>query len=184
MRQLLFALWFFLPAGLANAAPVFAARLPGLRHLNAPLDFGKSFRGKRILGKNKTWRGLLMGMLVATVVVWFQHWLAKYTPTASYISTEVNYYFTDILWLGPLMGFGALIGDAVESFFKRLIGAEPGSSWFPFDQIDYILGGLLASVIIVRLSISAYAWVLGTWFFVHIVIVYIGYRLGIRDKPI
>ena len=60
-KDILFALWFFLPAGLANAAPVFASRIPKSEKLALPLDFGKSFRGKRIFGENKTFRGLLAG---------------------------------------------------------------------------------------------------------------------------
>jgi len=37
--------------------------------------------------------------------------------------TEVN-----ILIIGFLFGFGALLGDLVESFFKRRIGIESGKS--------------------------------------------------------
>ena len=185
--ELLFALWFFLPAGLANAAPVFAARLPRLKNWNAPLDFNKTFRGKRIFGANKTWRGLLAGVIIATLTVAAQHWLAVNTPlvsTLSFIPGDINYYFADILWLGPLLGFGALAGDALESFAKRQLNIPPSHRWFPFDQIDYIIGGLLASLIIVRLSIFAYALILITWFALHLITVYIGYKLNLRAKPI
>ncbi len=187
MRELLFALWFFLPAGLANAAPVFAARLPRLKNWNAPLDFSKTFRGKRIFGANKTWRGLLAGVLIATLTVAAQHWLAVNTPlvsTLSFIPGDINYYFADILWLGPLLGLGALGGDALESFAKRQLNIPPSHRWFPFDQIDYIIGGLLASLIIVRLSIIEYTLILITWFVLHLLTVYIGYMLNLRANPI
>ena len=36
--------------------------------------------------------------------------------------------------------FGALLGDIIESFFKRRIGKKRGEDWIPFDQIDFILG--------------------------------------------
>jgi len=41
--------------------------------------------------------------------------------------------------------FGALIGDIVESFFKRRIGKVRGQDWIPFDQLDFILGALFFS---------------------------------------
>jgi hypothetical protein len=39
----MFALWFFLPAGVANAAPVFANKIPVLNRWKTPMDFGKSY---------------------------------------------------------------------------------------------------------------------------------------------
>ena len=51
-ENILFALWFFLPAGIANVAPIFAAKWRLLESLNKPLDFGQTFRGKRIFGYN------------------------------------------------------------------------------------------------------------------------------------
>jgi hypothetical protein len=76
------------------------------------------------------------------------------------------------------------VADAVESFFKRQRGIPPGQRWFPCDQIDYIIGGCLLSLCIVRLPVSYYIWVLMVWFGVHIITVYVFYLAGIRDKPI
>ena len=53
-KDILFALWFFAPAGLANAAPVFANKIPRSDWLAVPLDFGKSLRGRRIFGDRKS----------------------------------------------------------------------------------------------------------------------------------
>ena len=41
--------------------------------------------------------------------------------------------------------FGALMGDIIESFFKRRIGKKRGEDWIPFDQLDFILGVLFFS---------------------------------------
>jgi len=177
------ALWFFLPAGLANAVPVIAGKLPGLRHWNAPMDFGKTYHGKRLFGANKTWRGLLAGMLVATVIIGIQ----KYFFTRNLWVLEHSWfdYRPASVWLlGPLFGTGALVADAVESLFKRQRGIAPGSPWIPFDQTDYVIGGCLFSLAVVRLSVGNYLWVLVTWVGVHLISVYIFYHLGIRDKPI
>jgi CDP-2,3-bis-(O-geranylgeranyl)-sn-glycerol synthase len=181
--MLLAAIWFFLPAGLANAAPVFAALLPGLRNLNTPMDLGKSYHGKRIFGDHKTWRGLIAGIVMATLVIGLQKYL--YVRTAWVPELSWFDYQSSAIWLlGPLFGLGVLLADAIESFFKRQRGIGPGKTWFPFDQTDYIVGGCLFSLPVVQLSLERYIWVLVTWFGLHLLSVYIGHRLGIREKPI
>jgi CDP-2,3-bis-(O-geranylgeranyl)-sn-glycerol synthase len=177
------ALWFFLPAGIANAVPVFAARMPGLKRYKAPLDFGKTYRGKRVFGANKTWRGLLSGMIVATLIIALQ----KYLFTRNLWVLELAWfdYRPATIWLlGPLFGAGALLADAAESFFKRQKGVPPGESWFPFDQIDYIIGGCLFSLAVVQLAWTKYLLVLVVWFLMHLASSYIGYLLNLKDKPI
>lgn len=184
MRQLLFAIWFFLPAGLANAVPVVAAKTPLLKNWEYPMDFNRQYRGKRIFGEHKTWRGFLTGVTVATLVVALQHYLYSHSPGVRPLFDTVDYSRTAILWLGPLLGGGALLGDAVKSFFKRRVSVGPGETWFPFDQLDYIVGGLLASLLFVRLPVAAYAAIVAVWFGLHVLTVYVCYHLGIRDKPI
>ena len=56
MNSSLATLLFFLPAGIANAAPVFANKIPIVKNWQAPLDMGITWRGQPLLGKNKTWR--------------------------------------------------------------------------------------------------------------------------------
>lgn len=183
MNEILAAIWFFLPAGLANAAPVFAAKTPGLKQFKTPMDFEKSYKGQRLFGPHKTWRGLLAGVVAATLVIALQ----KYLFTRNLWVLEhswFDYRTADIWLLGPLMGTGALLADAVKSHFKRRNHIAPGESWFPFDQLDYVLGGCLFSLAVVQLGFDKYLWVAGTWFGLHLCSVFIGYKLGIRDAPI
>jgi CDP-2,3-bis-(O-geranylgeranyl)-sn-glycerol synthase len=181
--MILGALWFFLPAGLANAVPVVVSKLPYLKRWNTPLDFGKEHKGQPIFGANKTWRGLLAGMVVATLVIGLQKLATQNISWFADISW-IDYEPTKIWLLGPLSGAGALLGDAVESFFKRRRGTPAGQPWFPFDQIDYIIGGSLLSLFVIRLPLSHYIWTLAVWLGMHIVTVYVFYLLGVRDKPI
>ena len=150
MDKILFALWFFLPGGLANGSAVFGTKLPLIKKLSQPMDFGKSWRGQRIFGPNKTLRGLIMGILVGTVVIVIQKIAYAHIGWIREISSPVDYSQNAIWWLGGLMGAGALLGDAVESFFKRQVGIAAGRSWVPFDQVDYIIGGCLLSLFVVR----------------------------------
>ncbi len=183
MRLLLTAFWLFLPAGLANMGPVFANKIPWLKRWEAPLDFGKSWRGQRIFGANKRWRGLVIGMVLATIAVGVQ----KYLFTRNLWVLEhswLDYRPAGVWLLGPLFGAGALLGDAVESFFKRRRGIPPGHPWFPFDQTDYIIGALIFTASIAKPSLGLAIAVLGTYFVLHVVTVYVGYLTGFRERPI
>lgn len=184
LEDVLLALWFFAPAGVANAAPVFAAKIPLLKHWNAPLDFGKKWRGQRVFGANKTWRGLVAGIIMATLVLWLQQYMTSRYGWAYDITGHLDYATLPLLVLGPLFGAGALLGDAIESFFKRQRGVAPGHSWFPFDQIDYIIGGAILTLPVVRLHVWQYGWVVIVWLGMHLLASYIGFRLKLKDKPI
>lgn len=184
MHELLFALWFFLPAGLANAAPIFAASLPWLRKFNAPIDGGKTYRGHRILGSHKTWRGLIVGIIVATATLWAQQYALAHSTWLHTMLDQVDYASLPVLIVGPLFAIGALGGDALESFFKRQRNIAPGRGWFPFDQTDYIIGGALATYPYIQLHFTQYIVLLLIWLLVHVVASYIGFLLHLKERPI
>ena len=173
LKFLLGVFWLFLPAAFANMAPVFFKRLPLLA---TPIDFGRSLAGKRILGDNKTWRGFFSGILVSLAIVEIQIWLYPF-PAGM---TMVNYKSEDIIWLGLALGAGAILGDAAESFIKRRLGIRPGENFLIADQIDWILGAVLASSFF-------YSWSFSTWLaailmfgFLHSLVNIIGYWFGLK----
>jgi len=172
------ALLFFAPAGIANASPVIANKIPLLNQWDTPLDFGKSWRGKRIFGDNKRWRGIITGTLVGGLVAYIE------AVTVFKVGFNAPWQLTLSFATGLLLGFGALLGDAVESFFKRQFGVAPGKNWFPFDQIDYIVGGLAVSFPFVHVTLVGYFWVFVVWFCMHLIFSYIGYLLHLKDSPI
>jgi len=137
------------------------------------MDLGLTWHGRRILGANKTWRGVLTGTLLAGL-------------TALLLSPVVDYDNALLVTFGygAIMGFGALFGDAVESALKRRRGIASGHSWFPFDQIDYIIGGLVFLVPFAHLTKGDVALIFVAYFALHLVSAYIGYLLGLKDKPI
>ena len=185
MYTILAAIWFFMPAGIGNAAPIFAARLPWLRRLDAPIDLGMSWRGARLLGDHKTWRGLVAGVALATLTLWIEQLLIRNVPLFEpFVAIVPGFTALPLFILGPLLGLGALLGDAVESFFKRRRGTQPGETWFPLDQIDYILGAIVASLVVVRLSLGVYIAAIVLWPAVHIVSSYVGYLFRLKDSPI
>lgn len=183
ISDIIFVLWFFLPAGAANVTPILVANWRVTRRYNWPIDGGRTFQGKPLLGSHKTWRGLLSGTFVAVLVVWLQQWLVT-QEIVSFTVLPAEYLTTPAIVLGCLLGFGALAGDALESFFKRRMSIKSGQSWFPFDQIDYIVGAAVLSALAVPLPAILYAWAVVVWLGMHIVFTYIGYVLRLKDSPI
>lgn len=184
MSTLLFAFWFFLPAGVANVAPILALKIPIWKKWKTPIDFGKTWNNKPILGKNKTWRGLISGIILATVTLYIQKEFATTTNPSFLSGHSFNYSDINVFLVGPLFALGALLGDLVESFFKRRQNIEAGKAWFPYDQTDYIFGTFIALSPLVILAFSEYLAILFIWFIMHLVFSYIGYRTGFKKTPI
>lgn len=172
----IWAFWFFLPAGIANMTPPIANKIPILNRWNTPMDFGKSFRGHRIFGDNKRWRGLVAGTVLAGLTSAMEY---------SYLlALDVGHLIVTFVFIGVALGLGALIGDATASFFKRQLGIKSGNSWFPFDQIDYIIGGLLFSYPFVHYTKQEVIAIFAIYFGLHLLISYVGYLLKFKEKPI
>ncbi len=159
------AFWFILPAYVANAS----AKLIGG---GTPVDFGKTWKdGNRILGDGKTWRGLLFGAFIGMIAGFALAVAAKYIALSDIAFLNLS-DFTGFPFMIPIIFsicFGALIGDVVESFFKRRIGKNRGEDWFFFDQIDFIVGALFFSFLFsVILHVSG--MLNSNWFFDNLTI--------------
>jgi CDP-2,3-bis-(O-geranylgeranyl)-sn-glycerol synthase len=184
LNDILFALWFFLPAALANMIPIPLAKVPWLKKYEWPMDFGKKYRGHRVFGSHKTWRGFAAGVIMATLILWLQQWAVAHFGWAQTLTAQVDYAHLPTLILGPLFAIGALGGDAIESFFKRQRGTPPGHGWFPWDQLDYIIGASILTAPFVALTFWQYAWLIGLWFVIHLLSTYFGWLTGFKDRPI
>ncbi len=167
--------WFFLPAGIANMAPVF---VKNFQFLNRPVDNGAIWRGKPLFGANKTWKGFFFGIIAAMVVVLMQKKVYAFMQPYSLI----DYGPVSALWLGLALGGGALIGDLVKSFFKRQMNIPPGKSWIPFDQIDWIVGALIFSLFFIDLNLRFVVVTLALFGVLHAFINLVGYALKIRPN--
>lgn len=184
LEMLLFALWFFVPAGVANMAPVIAAHLPGYKELNAPLDFGVMWRGQRLLGPHKTWRGLIAGIVAATAIVLLQQYLVHQFGWFAQAAVDTAYMLMPPLLLGPLLALGALGGDAVESFAKRRRNIPSGGVWLPYDIIDHIIGAMVLASLLVIFAWWIYPAVVVLWATINFGISYAASHLGLKARPI
>jgi CDP-2,3-bis-(O-geranylgeranyl)-sn-glycerol synthase len=180
-KDILFALWLFWPAGVATLLPVLAAHAPLVRRWNQAMDGGRSWRGKRILGDHKTWRGFLAGwiggsMWALTQSIWYDH--------SAFVQGIYPEHFNPDLFLltGVIISLGAVIGDAIGSFFKRQLDIPSGKSWFPYDQLDFILGGIVCSLAVTRLSWSLYLFIIVIWLCVHLLFGLLGYITKLKPS--
>lgn len=171
------AFWVFLPAGVANMTPPITNKIPGLNKWNTPLDLGMTWRGKRLLGANKTWRGVICGTVAAAITC-----LVQILVLLQENITLNHAIFA--LAAGTMLGIGALLGDALESFLKRQANIPSGNAWFPFDQLDYIAGGLIISYPLLMLPKELMLWIVFIYFGLHLAVSYIGYLIGFKDKAI
>lgn len=115
----------FLPAMVANAFPVILKKIP---ILDEPIS-------SKLFGKNKTWKGFIGAVILAGLV----------GHLIGYFSTYFQFPIIMNGKIGLILGTGAMLGDLIKSFFKRRMKLKCGEGWFPWDQIDWIVGAFILS---------------------------------------
>lgn len=172
---LLKCFYFMLPAYFANMAPVLVKRI---NLFVFPVDFDKTINGKPVLGKNKTFRGIVFGAIFAVIIAYLQYLLYDIEAfrNISFLS------YQNWLLFGFLMGFGALMGDLTKSFFKRRLGINPGEKFIPFDQTDFVVGAMIFIMPVFNVTLKIFFASLLVSFVGHIAINHIAFYLKIRNE--
>ena len=160
-----------------------------LPFLKRPLDFRLSFRGKRLLGENKTWRGLVIQITCCTLGGIIQGWLQK----LGFIPPWIR--FLDYAELGPLiglvLGLGMTLGELPNSFLKRQFDIPPGQRkrgiqgalFLVLDQVDLALGVWFFFFLLVKPPVLLVVWSLALTLVLHLSVSGIGYILKMRKTP-
>jgi len=117
-------------------------------------------RGQRLFGSHKTVRGLLTGVIAASIIGLLQGNVV----------------------MGTVMGLGALWGDAMKSFFKRQFKINPGARWSPWDQIDFVIGAIIFSFPIAPQPFYFYLVAVLLIGFGSLFFSYIGYKMRIKNN--
>ncbi|UCE45116.1 MAG: CDP-2,3-bis-(O-geranylgeranyl)-sn-glycerol synthase [Methanobacteriota archaeon] len=176
-------LWLMLPALVPNSAAVL---LGGGR----PIDFGRSWRGRRILGDGKTWRGFTGGAGCGIIVGLVQIAAAD---LGSFGEMWAFGEWPSALTIVVCLGLGSMLGDSMGSFIKRRLGVGRGKRAPGLDQYNFVIGA------VVLVAIFNYNWFqthyiegVAIWSLVALLVVVpalhrginvIGYRLGRKDVP-
>lgn len=171
------AIWAMLPAYVPNNVAVLIGGGP-------PIDGGRTWRGARLLGDGKTWRGLAGGTLAGLLLA---IGLSAAVPS-------VNDFLGLSLGGFPLaaavaLPAGAMLGDIAGSFVKRRTGRARGAAFPVLDQLDFVVGALGLAFL------GAPRWAAGTFTPAVVVAVVvltpvlhfltngIGYALGLKQEP-
>lgn len=169
-------LYFILPAYFANMAPVIVRN--SFKKLKIPIDFNKKFNGKPIFGKNKTFRGLIFGVLFAIIITYLQSLLHNIDFFVGLSLVD----YSEWMLIGFLMGFGAMLGDLAESFVKRGLNYEPGKPFVPFDQLDFVIGALILVYPLVSLSLNKIIIIIVFSLVLHIIVNHFAFYAKIRKE--
>lgn len=171
------ALWVALPAYIPNNVAVIAGGGP-------PIDGGREWRGARVLGDGKTWRGSLVGVAGGIVVAMLLNVLNG--SVSGTIGIGLPVFPIAIVIAFPL---GAILGDMTASFIKRRTGRERGRAFPGVDQLDFLVMALLLGLLadpgwmaavfepLVIIAIFVITPVL------HVSTNVIAYALGLKNEP-
>lgn len=142
-------LWFCLPLLLSSAIHMVIVKKDLFPALRLPVDGGRSYRGKRIFGDHKTWRGFLVMIALPICFVTLQAWLYRHFSEIRLLSL-FDYGRTNGWFMGGCLGLSYTLGELPNSFLKRRMGIEPGvtilgrkGAFFAvYDHTDSVLAGI------------------------------------------
>ncbi len=168
------AIWLLWPAYGANGLCMFAKG-------KSPIDGGRLWKGKQILGPGKTWEGLGLGVAVGTLVGTLQMLAFPILPW------HLSAVRLDLLPMSPFAGFliglGAMLGDIAGSFVKRRIGIARGKPAPVLDQLDFVAGMLIALAIFFPLKWEWVAILAIITPVIHLAANGIAYLLKLKNVP-
>jgi len=186
LSTILEALWFILPAYMANSIANDVAHIRFLEKYSAPMDMGLKWRGVRIFGENKTWRGLIFGVSAASVTGLLQQNLSGRAALllSEHLSLTTALNLPEMpLKLAFLLGLGAMLGDAVKSFFKRRMGIQSGQPAPLLDQLDYIFGAFFFAWLITPINLDYFALIIIITVPLHLLANFVAWLLKLKRVP-
>ncbi len=175
------AIWFGLPAWIANATPVLGGGGP-------TIDGGRFYRdGRRIFGDGKTIRGLIVGMFFGTLTGLFQTLSVPflYPVLEEYVvvtpAMEAVFYMT--MPIAFLMSVGALTGDLIGSFIKRRMCVKSGDPSPMLDQLGFIILALIFVAPLIQPNPIFTSVLILTTLAIHWMSNALGYVMGLKKHP-
>jgi len=183
----IFLIVAFVFAGLLHSAWL---RSSTSRRLAIPIDGGAHFRGRRILGENKTIRGFVVLIPAASLMFVLLAGAARIVPdlASSLWPLGLAGYAT----LGAWAALGFMLGELPNSFVKRQLDIPPGQAargripaviGFVVDRLDSIVGMLAAVTFAVPTPWTTWLWVLILGPAIHWSFSVLLYRLGVKARP-
>jgi hypothetical protein len=187
MIELLRISYMLLPLLLGLAIHGLCMKFGWLGFLGRPIDGGKTFRGRRLFGSNKTYRGIIAVGLGTAAGLGIQATVFSHIISCRDLEL-INYAGINWLPLGFALGAAAMLSELPNSFVKRQMGIAPGAAgngaagilFYIIDQIDLLLGVWLVLSFVVEVTLARVLWSAVFLFLTHQLITIVGYSLGMR----
>jgi CDP-2,3-bis-(O-geranylgeranyl)-sn-glycerol synthase len=181
--SLLEAAWVFIPVIGAALTHGPVLRYDLFRILARPIDGGATFRGRRLLGANKTWRGAIVmgsGVVIAALLLSRATWFWSRLPADIRAAGALPYAL--------LLAVGTVVAEFPNSFLKRQLDIAPGSQRQSvagvllslYDQGDFVLGVWLALAPIWVMTAAQAAAAFACVAVIHLLVSVVGYAIGAR----
>jgi len=194
------SMWIIFPAYLANAVAVPVSK----KHKFHPIDNGKMLFGQRVFGDGKTIEGFLLAsaigcigglvqvlvspLFLAPSLAWHDFYGSFLVPSSDIelcISTSIPAIVRAVIF-PP----GAMLGDLLGSFIKRRLRIERGTPAPVLDQLDFIAGVVLFSMLFtfagasfVQLDIKYIITIIVLTPLIHRVVNKLAFKLRVKDVP-
>jgi CDP-2,3-bis-(O-geranylgeranyl)-sn-glycerol synthase len=183
LEAALAGLWLMLPALIPNSAAVIVGG-------GTPMDFGRTWRGRRVLGDGKTWRGFIGGATAGVLFGVLQIALGDTTDLGDAWSFGDR---SSAIVIVLCLGLGSMVGDSMGSFIKRRIGVDRGIKAPGLDQYNFVVGAVVL-VMLFRFDWFDLHFIEGNaiWGLVAVLVVVpllhrginiIGYKIGKKNVP-
>jgi CDP-2,3-bis-(O-geranylgeranyl)-sn-glycerol synthase len=175
------AVALFAPLLLGFAVHGVCIRFGLLRALGRPIDNGRCWRGRRLFGENKTFRGIVL-VAAGTAVGYAISSAAGVWPAGPLSHPSVA------LCVGFATGAAAMAAELPNSLLKRQLGIAPGSQpggklgplFHVLDQVDVVVGAWAVLLWIVEPDLVTVLASLVFMYLAHQAITLAGYALGMR----
>ena len=174
------ALFLSIPLLISGSFHMFVVSKDLFKVLAKPINVG-------MFGVNKTWRGVLIMVVVTVPGVAIAQYVEILSGGVPYVSLQnVN-----VVWYGVLLGLGYVIPELPNSFVKRRIGIKPGEPatnhtfLFSFiDQADSALGCAIVYFVLLSPPWEVVLWIIILGPLVHLAANLFLYSFGLRKNPI
>jgi dolichol kinase len=146
------ALWLIAPVVLAGVVHSVVIHRDLVPRLARPIDGGRTLRGRRLLGTNKTWRGPAVMSTVGALAALVLYELA---PRSLELPLRIDGSGA-LMLLGAALGLAYSAAELPNSFAKRRLGIAPGArtrghrtTQFVVDQLDSVIGVVAVLALVV-----------------------------------
>lgn len=152
-------MWLTAPVLIAGLVHVAVITLNLAPELARPIDAGRRWRGRALLGSNKTWRGFVVMPAATAITITAQQTIAARSPNLAVLA-PLRPGAPPAWIVGAICGAAYVVAELPNSFVKRRLGIAPGTSaprarvaQYVVDQLDSVIGCAVAIRLLYRIDV-------------------------------